>query len=64
MRNSVRGQGSQGEREIEATLVPALHLENPQSIIFCKLDDGGQSEAVSSGLSPTVDFKESFNIAP
>jgi hypothetical protein len=27
------------------------------------LDDGGQSEAVSPGLSPTVDFKESFNIA-
>jgi len=26
-------------------------------------DDGGQPEAVSPGLSPTVDFKESFNIA-
>lgn len=28
-----------------------------------ELDDGGQSEAVSPGLSPTVDFKESFSIA-
>jgi hypothetical protein len=28
-----------------------------------KLDDGGQSKAVSSGLSATVHFKESFNIA-
>jgi hypothetical protein len=28
-----------------------------------ELDDGGQSEAVSPDLSPTVDFKESFNIA-
>jgi hypothetical protein len=28
-----------------------------------ELDDGGQSEAVSPGLSPTVGFKESFNIA-
>ena len=28
-----------------------------------ELDNGGQSEAVSPGLSPTVDFKESFNIA-
>lgn len=28
-----------------------------------KLGDGGQSEAVSPGLSPSVDFKESFNLA-
>jgi hypothetical protein len=28
-----------------------------------ELNDGGQSEAVSPGFSPTVDFKESFNIA-
>jgi hypothetical protein len=50
-------------RLIHVTVDRRACLPQRLPVTELELDDGGQSEAVSPGLSPTVDFKESFNIA-